>query len=189
MGTPTAPKTAKIVASILYHHESFFDAAIESLVKLWDSVDMISERLEFTYTDYYDQEMEKGLWRRIISFDALRDPGELAQIKLNTNALEISLSEDSPGRRVVNIDPGYLNANHLILATTKPAPHRPYLQLGIYADLTLIFTGKRFRALPWTYPDYASEPMIAFLQTIRKRYLFQINRLADLVAANQCGGE
>ena len=78
--------------------------------------------------------------------------------------------------RVVNIDPGYINAYHLILTTTKPCPHRPYLQKGIYADLTLIYRKQSFRALPWTYPDYQSDKMIAIMNVLRQKYLFQFRK-------------
>jgi hypothetical protein len=74
----------------------------------------------------------------------------------------------------VNIDPGYLSQAHLILATGKGYTHRPYLRNGIYADLTLIYQGKKFRSLPWTYPDYADEKQLAMLEVIRARYLLQL---------------
>lgn len=176
MGTPTAPQPVKVIASIIYQKDEFFFAAVESMISRWKAIDFLSERLAFSYTDYYEREMGKGLWRRIISFEILRDPAELWEIKHSTNHLEASISKDFPEHRAVNIDPGYVNAYHLILATTKPSPHRPYLQQGIYADLTLMFREKKFRVLPWTYPDYESETMIAIVHAVRKKYLFQRKR-------------
>ncbi|HLZ18682.1 MAG TPA: DUF4416 family protein, partial [Smithellaceae bacterium] len=73
-----------------------------------------------------------------------------------------------------NIDPGYLSQAHLILATGKGYTHRPYLRDGIYADLTLIYQGKKFCTLPWTYPDYADEKQTTMLAAIRARYLLQL---------------
>jgi hypothetical protein len=62
---------------------------------------------------------------------------------------------------------------HLILATGKGYSHRPYLRDGIYADLTLIYSGKSFQSLPWTYPDYGEKPAIEMFNRIRAKYLMQ----------------
>jgi len=135
----------------------------------------ISEIMNFDYTDYYEKEMGRNLRRRIVGFETLISPDKISTIKNLTNELEVSLSPE-PNKRVVNIDPGYINAYHLILTTTKPCPHRPYLQKGIYADLTLIYRKQSFRALPWTYPDYQSDKMIAIMNVLRQKYLFQFRK-------------
>jgi hypothetical protein len=33
--------------------------------------------------------------------------------------------------------------------------------------------------LPWTYPDYASEPLLGILNLLRKRYLWQLKKLGE----------
>jgi hypothetical protein len=71
----------------------------------------------------------------------------------------------------VNIDPGYLVHERFVLATGKNFTHRIHLAEGIYADLTLIYTKGAFQTLPWTYPDYADEKMLFFLEGVRKKYL------------------
>jgi hypothetical protein len=110
--------------------------------------------------------------RRFLSMEKLIRPEALPDVKLATNAIEEESMRD--GHRQVNIDPGYLSQAHLILATCKVYTHRPYLRDGIYADLTLIYQGKKFHALPWTYPDYADERQLAMLGAIRSRYLLQL---------------
>jgi hypothetical protein len=68
----------------------------------------------------------------------------------------------------------------LILATGKGYTHRPYLRDGIYADVTLMYRGKKFHSLPWTYPDYAGEEMIGMLVRIREKYILQLrDKAAD----------
>ena len=57
-----------------------------------------------------------------------------------------------------------------MLATGKNFSHRIYLDGGIYADLTLVYTGGGFQTLPWTYPDYAERGLRAFLEQVRERY-------------------
>jgi hypothetical protein len=78
------------------------------------------------------------------------------------------------GRRTANIDPGYLLLERLVLATGKNYSHRIYIGRGIYADLTLIYRDGAYRALPWTYPDYAGEPLRRFLTAVRRKYAFDI---------------
>lgn len=175
MGTPTPPEPVKLIASIICREKESFYGALEKMVARWNSVDFISERLEFDYTDYYEKEMGTNLWRKIVSFEGLISPDGIAAVKHVSNDLEASLSPKSGGR-AVNIDPGYLNSHHLMLATTKPGPHRPYLQNGVYADLTLIYRDKSFRALPWTYPDYRSEVMTAIMNGLRQKFLFQLRK-------------
>jgi hypothetical protein len=76
--------------------------------------------------------------------------------------------------RIVNIDPGYLHSAKFVLATGKDYSHRIYLRNGIYGDLTLMVQKGAFISLPWTYPDYASSPLIDLLTLLRKRYLWQL---------------
>jgi hypothetical protein len=96
----------------------------------------------------------------------------LAQIKLATNELEQEYS--SGGKRTVNIDPGYMLHERFVLATAKNYSHRIYIGRRIYADLTLIYKDGRFRALPWTYPDYADERMLTYLQQVRNKYVLDL---------------
>ena len=163
MGNPTNPACVKLITGIIFHNEDLFSAVLKEMVSSFGSLDFVSETMPFDFTDYYEEEMGKNLRRRMVSFETLITPERISSIKRLTNGIEASVSA-SPERREVNIDPGYINAYHLILATTKSAPHRPYLQEGIYADLTLVFQEKNFRALPWTYPDYQEKKMIALLR-------------------------
>jgi len=175
MGYPTPPQSVKLIASVLWREKEAFDGALGEMIARWGAVDFISERLEFAYTDYYEKELGRNLWRKIVSFQGLIRPDSIPEVKHVANTIEASLLSES-NKRTVNVDPGYLNAYHLILATTKPCPHRPYLRKGIYADVTLIYREKSFCALPWTYPDYRSVTMTAIMKVLRQRYLFQLRK-------------
>jgi hypothetical protein len=128
--------------------------------------------IPFDYTDYYRAEMGDDLVRRFVTMEELIRPEALPDIKLATN--EIENRQTSDDQRRINIDPGYISKAHLILATGKSYTHRPYLRDGIYADLTLVYQGKKFCALPWTYPDYADERQLVMLARIREKYLLQL---------------
>lgn len=178
MGNPANPVCVKLIASLICQNNDVFVVTLTEMVSHFGSLDFVSETMPFDFTDYYTKEMGEGLWRRIVGFESLINPEAISSIKLFTNHIETSLSTESKQRKA-NIDPGYINANHLLLATTKPAPHRPYLKDGIYSDLTLLYQQKGFKALPWTYPDYRSDKIIGIMQGLRQKYFFQLNNLKE----------
>ncbi|MCH6545716.1 MAG: DUF4416 family protein, partial [Deltaproteobacteria bacterium] len=65
----------------------------------------------------------------------------LAEIKISSQELESGYLWVKGGKkgRQVNIDPGYLAASKMVLATTKDASHRIYLGSGIYGEAALMF--------------------------------------------------
>jgi hypothetical protein len=83
-----------------------------------------------------------------------------------------------PGvNRPVNLDPGYLKASALIMATTKDFAHRIPLTAGIYGHLELLFTRQKARTLSWTYPDFYQAGYQDFFLQVRKNYLSQLKKL------------
>lgn len=173
MSLPQPPKAVKFVMSFIFSEGKDFAAAFSDAEGRYGPVDFVSEPLPFDFTDYYEPEMGRGLLRRIVSFRPLIAPDRLPEVKLWTNTLEARHLNERGGRRV-NIDPGYLAASKFILATGKDYSHRVYLGEGIYGDLTLIFNQGAFTPLPWTYPDYATQPLIGLLNLLRKCYLWQL---------------
>jgi hypothetical protein len=63
-----------------------------------------------------------------------------------------------------------------VLASGKNFSHRICVGDGIYADLTLIYHKSGFQRLPWTYPDYADDDMLAFLKQVRNKYIWDIKK-------------
>jgi hypothetical protein len=122
----------------------------------------------FGWTDYYEAEMGPALQRRFLAFDRLVDPAALAGIKLACNRIESKTARADRAGRAINLDPGILSLGRFCLATTKNRAHRIPLSSGIYAELTLVYKGKAFQPLPWTYPDYASEAFRSLLNGWRE---------------------
>ena len=172
MSEPTQALPVKLVFSVFGQAAGMLNDTISKLSMLYGQPDFVSGQVPFDYTDYYHPEMGGTLVRRFLSMEELIRPESLPDIKLATNEIEKETAVDH--QRTVNIDPGYLSQAHLILATGKGYTHRPYLRNGIYADLTLIYQGKKFCSMPWTYPDYADEKQLAMLEVIRARYLLQL---------------
>jgi len=170
MGKGKEPKPAKLFMSMITSEDTILHQGMEDLRSTFGEIDFISERLPFNFTDYYAQEMGRDLFRRFITFESLISIPLLPEIKQTTNRLEEKYATPIGNRRV-NVDPGYLCLEHVILATTKGYAHRPYLREGIYADLTLIYRNKSFQPLEWTYPDYRQEEVIRLFNQFRKKYL------------------
>ncbi|MBD3236153.1 MAG: DUF4416 family protein [Candidatus Eisenbacteria bacterium] len=119
----------------------------------------------FAATRYYEPEMGGDLRRGFLLF-APADPGRLADWKLGTQALERQWR--TPHGRRINLDPGYLSATGLFLASTKPGLHRVYLRDGIYAELTLWRAAGGWTPLPWTFPEFREPTYYGFLDHARR---------------------
>ncbi len=170
MGRPKEPLPAKLFMSIIAKEDDYFNKGMKELEGTFGEIDFVSERFAFNLTEYYTEEMGKDLFRHFITFKRLIDRSMLPEIKLITNRIENEFA-NSNGNRRINVDPGYICLEHVILATTKGYSHRPYMRDGIYADLTLIYKNKSFRAMEWTYPDYRQEEIIKLFNLFRSQYL------------------
>ena len=173
MGKIRPAQPVKLIAGIIAASGEQAAVAEEHLVAAWGAVDTRSPVVPFTFTDYYGPEMGPELIRYWVSFERLMDPGELAGRKRFSNNIEARYAEQ--GNRRMNIDPGYLTPAKLVLASTKDYSHRIYLADGIYAEVTLTWQHRNgFHALPWTYPDYQSEPALRFLEHARAKLMEQL---------------
>ena len=177
MSKPRRPKLAKLVIGCFTKDKDSLRGVAERLSESFGPPDVISAWLAFEHTDYYEPEMGAPLFRRLMAFSELIEQESLADVKLYTNDLETESSRQ--GKRVLNIDPGYLLAERFVLATGKDYTHRIYLRAGIYADLTLVYHKGSFRALDWTYPDYAGQAIVNFLKSVRDRYMYQLRQSKD----------
>lgn len=171
MSHPNEPQPAKLIAGLLFSDFEIRERCLAALCERLGPLDGLTEPKPFTYTDYYVSEMGPGIMRQTLSFLNLVPPVELAQIKLFTNRLELELSRE--GKRLVNIDPGLLSEERIVLATGKNFTHRVYLRDGIYADLTLIYQAGSYQTLPWTYPDYLDPFLLHFFSALRRKLVFQ----------------
>ncbi|NIZ19731.1 DUF4416 family protein [Entomospira culicis] len=169
--TPFAPE--KLMMGLLFRDKEQAEDAKKTIVQTWGELDFVSDTYTFSdHSPYYDKEMGGTVFRQFISVERLIDPQALAEIKIKTNAIEATFMH--AGYRPINLDPGLINTGRLILATTKSVAHRFALQSGIYGELTLFYSQKRWQILPWTYPDFRDATTQADLSQIRKLYRKQI---------------
>jgi hypothetical protein len=151
---PDLAEPVKLFAGILYSDETLLAQAISLLEKKYGSVDFYSHVFPFEITDYYNAEMGTPIYRIFISFDDLISPSALAEIKLETNRIEMRLAVED--QRRVNLDCGYMDYDKVVLASGKYNGQKIYLDHGIWADLTLHFEKGHFDPYPWSFPDFKS---------------------------------
>jgi hypothetical protein len=175
MSQPQEPDPVKLISSIFSAEKEMIDETLAAFCEFHGPADRISRELLFDRTRYYAREMGWPLYRRFVSFENLIPPEGLVAVKLKSHEIEQRYLRN--GDRRVNIDPGYVSAERLILATGKNYVHRVYLSGGIYADLTLLYRKGSFRPLGWTYPDYADPDIIAFFNDVREAYMGQLREM------------
>jgi hypothetical protein len=175
MSNPSEAKDVKLISSLFSADANLIDRVILEMEGLFGPTDWISPAFFFDRTKYYEKEMGWPLHRRFISFKILVRPQDIVEIKWKTNTLE--KKESQRGKRKINIDPGYVALERLVLATGKNYTHRIYLSKGIFADLTLIFQRGSFSPLAWTYRDYGDPESIDYFNGVRERYKRQIRGL------------
>ncbi len=174
MSRPKPPFPAKLVIGVFTQDKELLPPVLDRLVEKYGDIDLISRWMPFDFTDYYEPEMGKNLFRRMVAFKQPIAQDHLPAIKLFTNAIEAQFIQDN--RRHINIDPGYLLQERFVLATGKNFSHRIYIGNGIYADLTLIYQKGEFQSLPWTFPDYREKSMHRFLRRVRDKYIIDIKQ-------------
>jgi hypothetical protein len=172
MSTPREADDVKLISSLFSSEQELIDKVISRMEEKFGPTDRLSPLLLFDRTRYYEREMGWPLYRRFVSFVNLIRPEAIADIKRDTNMMEMGYLMD--GNRRVNIDPGYITLERLVLATGKNYTHRIYLSRGIYADLTLVFHKGCFRPLAWTYRDYSDPVSLDFFNNEREEYKRQI---------------
>ena len=169
MGEARQVTPAMLVIAVLHTDGSVLELARAKLAERIGAVRQVGGESAFAWTHYYRAEMGPGLKRCFLIAERLVQPDLLADLKLTTNRIEAELARPD-GTRRVNLDPGLLNLENFVLASTKRQPQRIYLRAGIYAEVTLHFAGGRFEPQPRTYPEYRAEAILDLLKGLREEY-------------------
>jgi len=168
------PSAAGLLFSVIYREEEDFEKTLRTISDRVGRIEYTSGPFPFDRTDYYAKEMGAPLFRRFLLAADEVGREDLVQAKLAAESIEAEFSVD--GKRNVNIDPGLLTDENVVLATGKNYSHRIYLRDGVFADLTLVFEKGEYRSLPWTYPDFASPEIRTFLTMLRTLCRAEKNR-------------
>jgi hypothetical protein len=175
---PEEPGLVKLVVGVLYSDEAMMEKGLSLLSQKYGPVDYRSPVFPFDETDYYVPEMGSPIFRMFVSHERLIRPGDIARIKIETNAAEDILADRPPegqrgSRRKVNLDPGYMDYDKFVLASAKYNGQKIYLDFGIWADLTLHYEKGKFDPYPWSFPDFKSGTYDGVFMKIRQLYKAQ----------------
>lgn len=138
------------------------------------SPDIVSPEFPVNETAYYEKEMGSGLLKVYAAWPGLISPESLAEIKLKAMAWETENS--TCGKRLVNIDPGYIFSGGLVLSTGKFRGHRLPLGQGVWGELTLNYHQGRFMSFPWTYLDYQRPEIQHWLLIMRRAFMASLKQ-------------
>jgi len=158
------------IFAILYHkdYEQNLYVAIEKLNDFGGFC--VSEHFYFeNLQKYYSKEMGSPLFKVYLYAKNLFEDTDILNLKLKTMDIEKALSLDS--KRTVNIDPGYINEQHLILASSKERGARIHIGKNIFLEMEYIYIFKDFKPFYWTYQDYRHQTVKTFFKMAREHYL------------------
>ncbi len=140
------------------------------LSEVFGSTDYQGAPHPFDVTTYYQDEMGQGLFRYILGFRGPHTADILVGAKLACVELEKGSSID--GKRTINLDVGYLDHNKIVLASTKAAGQKLYMDAGIYADFCARYAHGRYNPFEWSFPDFKDgryDEDFATLRTMLRR--------------------
>jgi len=163
----------KLIAALLYRDPEPLARARAALCGLYGEEDFAGRAFPFSHTAFYEPEMGAPLFRMFVAYRELVCPGALAPAKLAADRIERELA-GSAGGRTVNIDPGTLDYQKVVLASFKYQGQKIYLQDGVWADLTLYYRKGGWASFEWTFPDFKTGDYDPELLEIRRLYKQQM---------------
>jgi hypothetical protein len=187
MGNASQPLKTKLFVAIMFRPEIDINNVLKTLSNDFGPVEDSYGPIEFSFSNYYEEEMGGGLFKTYVSFGRPFDRDGLPAIKKFTNDFETKHLLN--GKRAINADPGYITKDKLVLASTKDFYHRLYLGSGIYGEVTVHFRKGKFRYFSWTYPDYMDPPFLAFLTKARAKLVKELRDEESVVSRASTTGE
>lgn len=171
---PSEPIPVKLFCGTLYSDGQLMKDSQLLLIKKYGAIDFQSDQFAFDISEYYRPEMGWPIYRIFWSFEQLFNPNEIARIKIECNEIEDQLAD--AGKRKVNLDPGYMDYDKIVLASAKYNGQKIYLNFGIYADLTLRYEKGNYYPYPWSFPDFKNGQYNGSFLRIRETYKLQLKK-------------
>lgn len=165
--TPVVP--AQLLVFILRQGGVWDDSLVTMLESIWGPLRHRGEWQPFDQTNYYQNEMGTELYRCVVSFDGLIDPGQIAHFKRHAMELEQQHLHERAGR-TFNLDIGYMDPDKIVLPSCKVGPWKVYWGEGIWLDIVMHYAKGKFTGSPWTFDDFIRNPYQRDLLLIREKY-------------------
>ncbi|MBZ4643543.1 MAG: hypothetical protein JG767_1152 [Deferribacteraceae bacterium] len=159
------PLEVVLFCAVLYNAKEI-KTPDEIIEKNFGKISAKSDIFPFSHTSYYVPEMGEHLYKYFVGFDCFFIPDKIVEFKLKAVEIEDSMLKD--GKRVINIDPGYVALEKVVAASTKNFTHRIYIANSIYGDVQLMRKSNSYEKLPWTFYDYTLEPVLKFFEEMRR---------------------
>ncbi len=141
----------KLIVGAIYSDIEILNLAKAQILGLNHIINAQSKEFPFNLTKYYNSEMGPNLRRCFLALKGLENIEDAYKWKIQMTEIENNLSHY--GKRRINLDPGYLDSQKIMLFSKKSGPQKVYIRKGIWGDITLIKQKDGFQYLPWTFPD------------------------------------
>jgi hypothetical protein len=144
----------KLMIAVMYSDDGLYSKCKNILIEKYGSILKESKPYDFDqFTSYYAKEMGEGILKRFLIFEKEISKQDLIEIKKFITSVEKDFSKD--GNRTINLDPGYVNSNELVLASFKRGTdYKEDLGEGVYAHKVLEFKDGKVEQYWHTFPDY-----------------------------------
>ena len=158
----------KLIIGAIYSDSLLLENAKAKMQKLKLKIQFQSAELPFELTEYYNKEMGNNLKRRFLSIEGLQKLENFFEWKLKMVKIENHLRQNN--KRRINLDPGYIDSNRVVLLSGKEGSQKIYLNNGVWADLILLREKGRYKELPWTFPDLREGRYEQFFLHVQKQF-------------------
>jgi len=153
--------SGKLFFGVMFSDRYYYEKVINDLIKNFGEIEKESFEYKFdSFTSYYEEEMGKGLRKKIIVFNKKVNEKDLINTKKFITEIEKKYSED--GERKINIDPGYVSKDKVVLASFKKKDFKRDLGNGIYAHEVLRFEDGMVKVFWHTFPDFKNHKVQEF---------------------------
>ncbi len=166
------PPEGRLVVAVIYSSVDAVADALRVMERRFGRVDFETADLDCNCRQTYKEEMGEDLRLRFFAFEKLVARNALPEIKSACRKIEAAFSDKVEDYmfRTVNIDPGIMTADNLVMAAARDYRHRIYLRDGVFAEIALIWAKGRFTRLPWTSTDYCQAEAIEFFERVRASF-------------------
>lgn len=175
MGKSIYPAEAKAILFLLTNQIELAQKVIAHFEPILGPVEIQSAWHPFDQSNYYEKELGKNLKRCLVGFKNIFEPHRLVELKELTTRLEHPSPLPSPtrgegeGKRVINVDPGYVDLFKVVLASGKGGGQKVALAKEVHAYTLLRYEKGEWYPFEWTYPDFKEPTYHKDLLEIRKR--------------------
>ena len=150
----------KLIFAVMYNSIDVFNSFRDKLILKYGKIIAESAEYDFNFTNYYEKEFGKNLKKKIIVFEKDISKEEIAKIKK-----EIGILEGERGSRKINIDPGFVSAGGVFLASDKKGAFKEKIE-DIFLHKVIGFSSGKSEVYKHTFADYKQDKILEFFEKL-----------------------